>query len=106
MTVEEKIDQQGANPVREAIEHLSALPGDESLARGLECDGEWRNAWSRMVAYAWMSQENLEACVANPVPMLYKLSKYIPPRGLVLRFSASLEDGSIITTPEWPKVTE
>ena len=83
---------------------VSTLRGDESALWGIEKDEEWRNAWSRLIAYAWMSEENLIEAISKPIPTMYKVSKYCPPAGLILRVCGTT-NGGVLFTDEWPKVT-
>lgn len=71
---------------------VKGLEGDESILEGLEGDNEWRNAWARLIAYAWMSEANLIDSVADPLKELEKLSNFTPPPGLVLRVQAAADD--------------
>lgn len=84
---------------------VNNLHGDESALWGIEKDAEWRNAWSRLIAYAWMDESNLEEAVSNPIPTMYKVSNYIPPAGLILRVCGTSK-GGVLFTEEWPKVTK
>lgn len=83
------------------------LKGDEAILWGMQGDCEWRNAWTRLIAYTWMSDENLKEAVDAPMQTMFKVSKYVPPAGLFLRLRANIkaEDGSLqeMVTPEFPK---
>ncbi len=73
--------------------------GDESTLWGLEKDNEWRNAYRRIISYAWISQDNLKEVVDNPLDCLLKISGYVPPQGLILYFRG-IYNNKVIKSPE------
>lgn len=90
----------------EGVDILSDVQGDESALWGLQGDGEWRNAWSRIIAFAWMSEENLIQAVEKPVETMFEVSGYVPPAGLFIRIRATIKQGDElkeIITDEYPK---
>ena len=89
-------------------EQLGMNVGDESAVWGMQRDAEWRNAWSRLIAYAWMNEDNLQEAINSPIETMFKLSDYVTPPGLFLRIRAASRDANgnqvEIVTPEYPKV--
>ena len=82
--------------------------GEENAVWGLQSDADWRAAWSRLVAYSWVSDEKLQEVIADPIAVMVKVSNYAPPYGLFLRVRSYTFDGDKATTvqetPEYPKI--
>ena len=77
---------------------LSELPGDEDAMWGLQGDLEWRNTWSRVIAYAWMNEDNFKEVINNPIPVMHRVSNYLPPNGLFIKVQGVVS-GEMVTTP-------
>lgn len=78
---------------------VGALVGDETAAWGLQGDLEWRNAWPRVIAYAWMNDDNFKRAIESPVEVMNEVSRYTPPTGLYVRVRGVIDGVEMITAP-------